>query len=623
MRSFFVVLFIVNITSVLFGQSILREGEFCLDKVRYYNTIKSLEPVFQRSPSREMALELAEAFCKIRKYEKALVYYETALLDAPLNEPQTFNYFESLYNNGDLELARKVANECVSRFRKNQLLAKMDTAESMKLFDQVYFEKSVRYNNTDNEFGFISFFDNYKFVNSDILFNKLLTTKTFNPYIINTADTLNGKPKYMPLLPQIPNEHNIISHYDAIEDKVYITRTTLKPDNFYHSKILIGTVDDNFNLVNLVEFPYNSLDYSVGHASVSQDGEILYFVSDKSGGFGGADIYRCMKLEDGTWGFPINIGNMVNSQGDEIFPYIAPNGTTLYFASSYHSILGGFDLNKSEKTRSHSFRKPENLGVPFNSEKDDYAVTFSDDYGTEGFYSTNRFEGTKGGSDAYSFSYENNKVCKDPVKNFKMIAVDKKTRARIPNVRLKMTVKLDGRVYEDISDNNGEVHLLVEGCNDFDVEATHDIYLNNLFYYDGFKKTVVIELIKKELNNIIGLEKIFYEYGKHDIPSASIPQLNKLAVLLKKNTDIKIELSSHTDSRGDDAFNQKLSQKRAESIVNFLVQAGVSAKQLVAQGYGETKLVNECGNEAPCTEEQHEKNRRTEFKILEINTQSP
>ena len=125
-------------------------------------------------------------------------------------------------------------------------------------------------------------------------------------------------------------------------------------------------------------------------------------------------------------------------------------------------------------------------------------------------------------------------------------------------------------------------------------------------------------MIKKELNNIIGLEKIFYEVAKFEVPSTSLSQMKKLATLLKKNTDVTVELSSHTDSRGDDDFNQKLSQKRADNIVNHLVKLGVSRSQLIAQGYGEAKLTNECGNESQCTEDEHEKNRRTEFKILEI-----
>ena len=597
-----------------------RAGEFGLDKIKYINLIANLEPVYQRNPTRPVALDLADAFYFTQKYEKALMYYENALLEGPISEAHILNYFSALYENGDFELARTVAKEYETRFKKMDLLAKIDTADRWKQIDPVYFEKNVHFNSSNNEFGAVTYFDNYKFVNSDFTYDRYATSKTFAPYVVNINDSSKGQQKFKSILPRLSGEYDIISHYDQVEDKIYITRTTIGLNEQKKSKILISSLDDNFKPLSLVEFTYNSPDYSVGHACVSQDGEMLYFVSDKPGGQGGADLYRCIKLEDGSWGYPINLGNKVNTAGDELYPYISPQGTTLYFASSGHSIFGGLDLNKTEKTRSHTFKKPTNLGIPFNSHADDYGMLFSDDYGTEGYFSSNRVtEGeSKGGDEVYSFSYENNKVCKDPVKNFKFLVVDKKTRERIPNTNLKMTVKLDGRVYEDVSDANGEIHLLVEGCNDFDVEATHDFYLNNLFYYDGFKKMVVIELYKKELDNIIGIDKINYDVAKYEVPSTAVPQLSKLATLLKKNRDIKIELSSHTDSRGDLASNQTLSQKRSEYIVNFLVSAGVNANQMVAKGYGETKLLNECGDGATCTEEQHEKNRRTEFRILEI-----
>ena len=597
-----------------------RAGEFGLDKIKYINLIANLEPVYQRNPTRPVALDLADAFYFTQKYEKALMYYENALLEGPISEAHILNYFSALYENGDFELARTVAKEYETRFKKMDLLAKIDTADRWKQIDPVYFEKNVHFNSSNNEFGAVTYFDNYKFVNSDFTYDRYATSKTFAPYVVNINDSSKGQQKFKSILPRLSGEYDIISHYDQVEDKIYITRTTIGLNEQKKSKILISSLDDNFKPLSLVEFTYNSPDYSVGHACVSQDGEMLYFVSDKPGGQGGADLYRCIKLEDGSWGYPINLGNKVNTAGDELYPYISPQGTTLYFASSGHSIFGGLDLNKTEKTRSHTFKKPTNLGIPFNSHADDYGMLFSDDYGTEGYFSSNRVtEGeSKGGDDVYSFSYENNKVCKDPVKNFKILVVDKKTRERIPNTNLKMTVKLDGRVYEDVSDANGEIHLLVEGCNDFDVEATHDFYLNNLFYYDGFKKMVVIELYKKELDNIIGIDKINYDLAKYEVPNSAVPQLTKLATLLKKNRDIKIELSSHTDSRGDLASNQILSQKRSEYIVNFLVSAGVNANQMVARGYGETKLLNECGDSATCTEEQHEKNRRTEFRILEI-----
>ena len=509
-------------------------------------------------------------------------------------------------------------------FNNRALISKLEEAEKLRNQEQFYFEYNLASNTANNEYGFIAVKENYKIVNSDILSDsamqdtkKLRRARGFSPYLILYKGIDSPISKYVALIEENKKYKSVISDYSPLENKVYITRQNVSANSLSNLKIYTATLDEDFVLGKLEEFPFNGDNYSVGHPSVSKDGKMLYFVSDKPGGFGGTDLYRCMKLESGVWGAPINLGGVVNTKGDELYPHISAQGNTLYFSSTVHSIFGGLDINKSIRNRSNTFKTPENLGLPFNSDKDDFGIIFNDNYGTEGFYSTNCEEG-KGGIDVFYFSFQNNKVCREPVKNFKMTVIDKKTKKPIPHVRLKMTVRADGRTYDDVSDEKGEVNLTVEGCNDFDVEATRDLYLNNLFYYDGFRKSVTIELDRKELNNIVELERILYEVGKSEVPARCIPQLDKLSTLLKKNTDIKIELSSHTDSRGADEFNLNLSQKRAESIVTFLINSGVSSSQLVARGYGESQLVNSCGNDSNCPEEMHEPNRRTEFKILEI-----
>ena len=374
------------------------------------------------------------------------------------------------------------------------------------------------------------------------------------------------------------------------------------------------------NITNFRDFQHNSENYSVGHPYISNDGELLYFMSNKPGGFGGSDIYMCVKLLDGTWAAPMNLGSTINTSGDELYPYCSPAGA-LYYSSTGHSLFGGLDIVKSYRSRSNVFSKPENLGFPINSNRDDFAFCFLDKYGTEGFFSSNRADGV-GGSDIYRFNFFSRKVCKDPIKNFTIVVKDKKTKEPLPNVNLKMTIRADGKVHTGTTDSEGKLELLVEGCNDFDVEATRDFYLNNGFYYDGFKKLVNIELDKKELNNIIELESIYYDVGKYELPAASQGQIEKLAGLLSRNPDIKVELSSHTDSRGDEMLNNTLSQKRAESIVHFLVSKGISPIRLFPKGYGESRLINNCADGVQCSEYDHGKNRRTEFRIVEIGGKS-
>ncbi|MFN5849715.1 MAG: hypothetical protein ACK43K_14590, partial [Chitinophagales bacterium] len=234
-----------------------------------------------------------------------------------------------------------------------------------------------------------------------------------------------------------------ITHYDPVERKVYITQNTsirFNLNNILNStstmKLFTAKINSFFQLDALVEFKYNSPNYSVGHACVSKDGQVLFFVSDMPGGFGGSDIYRCMKMEDGSWGAPINLGKDVNSSGDEMFPYLNPKGNMLYFSSTGNSIFGGLDLNKSTRSRANVFGKATNLGVPFNSNKDDFALIFTDELGEEGFFSSSRTLGL-GGVDIYRFSYEK----KTPL-------ASKKTDAN-NNVRISTTIKANNQENND------------------------------------------------------------------------------------------------------------------------------------------------------------------------------
>lgn len=616
----FILSILILTTGLVFSQTNHRKFEYLYESTKHSDFIKINEPIYQTNPSPELAFELGNAFLSLKKYEKAIIYYEMGLNTGKADEKTNANYFSALYEYGELDMAKQIANVHKARFGKTTLLNKFENVEKFKAMDPIYFETNLKLNTQYDEFGFQPLTGSFKIINSDNLMQaKSYINKTLNPYIINYKNNDEDVSKFNAVTPVNELTYDVITHFDESENVVYITRSVPGGKGFNILKVYIASINNKFQISNLVEFPYNGLDYSVGHVCVSTDNEILYFVSDKPGGYGGADIYRCMKLENGTWGTPINLGPEVNSSGDEMYPYISPQGNTLYFSSNFHSIFGGLDLNKSSKTRFHSFKKPENMGLPFNSPQDDFGMVFLDNYGTEGFFSSDRTEGGKGGDDIYYFSYQNNKICKDPIKNFKMVVIDKKTKEPIPNVNLKMTVKLDGRVFESVSDANGEVLLTVEGCNDFDVEATRDFYLNNSFYYDGFRKQVTIELDKKELNNIVELESIYYEKAKFEVPSSANDQMKKLANLLNRNKDIKIELSSHTDARGDDNFNLILSTKRAEKIVNALVTLGVNKSQLQPVGYGESKIINECLNDVKCDEAQHEKNRRTEIKIIEIS----
>lgn len=402
------------------------------------NNISKLEPLFQRDPTKEMAIQLADAFLYIKRYKKAISYYEYALEIEPLKEKEMENYFAALFEFGDLNLASTVSKDFYIKYGKMHLKSKMDSLEKLSKAKPVIVENYLVMNSKNNEYGLYPLFADYRILNSDYKpdqRNKVEASKYMNPYAVSLRTREDETVKFYTLV-QNDNYLYTITHYDPVDSRVYITQNTAIRFNLNSilnstatMKIFTAKINSLFQLGPLEEFKYNSLTHSVGHACVSKDGQTLYFVSDMPGGYGGTDLYRCMKLEDGSWGAPINLGKDANSNGDEMFPYVNSKGNTLYYSSTGHSIFGGLDLVKSTKSRANVFSKPTNLGAPYNSNKDDFAIIFTDDKEDEGFFSSSRLEGM-GGVDIYQFRKEG-----------KVVAQTKADNNPLPSNRKVTTIK--------------------------------------------------------------------------------------------------------------------------------------------------------------------------------------
>jgi tetratricopeptide (TPR) repeat protein len=394
----------------------ISSGYLSQEKKIQYDIVNNLEPIFQSNPSNDLALRLGDALLYLKKYKKAISYYEYVLDNDKLDEKQTFNYFTSLFEFGDTRLAMEVAKDYYIKFGKMNLKSKVDSFEKLRKATPIFFENYLAMNSKNNEFGLYPLFADYRIFNTDqvkVLEDEKIKTSTkkniIKPYVFSLIDMDNEAPDLKRLQADNLSTYSL-SHYDEKEKKVYLTSNSSSKFSLSFGgpttmKIYTANIDPHFKLYNITEFKYNNPNFSVGQACMTRDGMNLYFVSDMPGGYGGTDIYRCMKLEDGSWGAPINLGNVINTENNEMYPYISPKGNTLYFSSNGHSIFGGLDINKSQKTRYNTFAKPINLGLPFNSNKDDFAVVFMDDIGNEGFFSSNRAEGV-GGVDIYHFKYD-------------------------------------------------------------------------------------------------------------------------------------------------------------------------------------------------------------------------
>jgi len=364
--------------------------------------------------------------------------------------------------------------------------------------------------------------------------------------------------------------------------------------------------------------PINSKDHE-SSASFSPDEKIIYFVSNRvSGSYGGRDIWMCKKTGD-KWGQAENLGGVINTASDEDGIFLHPDGKTLYFSSKGHGTLGGYDIFRSV-LEDGKWSTPENLGAPINTVADElhFVLTAS---GTKGFYASEK-RGGQGSKDIYEVRFTKIKTKKESpqLTILKGIISDEITDSLI-GASLEIIDNDKNIVITTISSNKATGKYLVSlpsGKNyGIAVKAKGYLFYSvniNIPLSNGYQEIVKdVKLKKIQVGKSIVLNNIFYDFDKATLRIESMNELERLTILINENPALKIEISSHTDNKGSDEYNQKLSQDRAQSVVDFLISKGISAERLVAKGYGETIPVSE--ND---TEEGRQLNRRTEFKILSL-----
>lgn len=369
----------------------------------------------------------------------------------------------------------------------------------------------------------------------------------------------------------------------------------------------------------------------------SPDGRTLYFSSNRKGGFGGLDIYSAQMDSRGRFGRVRNLGADVNTSGDELFPYVAENGK-VYFSSDTHPGYGMLDIFVINRVNGRT--TVENLGQPVNSTSDDFGMfLFKAD---RGFFTSNR-DGGKGDDDIYTFVNEdpNLRVVNYYLQGITYSLQPDSSREILPETKVSL-VDATGNLMQDfVTGNDGKFLFRVYENENYFLIGETDGYIIKRQAYTTNGKSIPLESLKELVTNItldtimvldriqknvaFRLNNIYFELDKWDIKAEAAAELNKLVDLLNDNPEIrKIELSSHTDSIATADYNIGLSQRRAESTVSYLVGKGIAADRLVARGYGESKPVARNTNpDGSDNFDGRARNRRTEFRILEIGPIEP
>jgi peptidoglycan-associated lipoprotein len=322
---------------------------------------------------------------------------------------------------------------------------------------------------------------------------------------------------------------------------------------------------------------------SIGHPTLSEDETILIFSSDLSGGYGGKDLWISVKGKRNTWSDPVNLGPMVNTPGDEMFPFLHNDGT-VYFSSNGHVSMGGLDIYKTSQDENGAYTLPVNLKSPVNSSADDFSMIIEKD-GERGYLTSNR-DGGKGGDDIYQFELPPLKL------SLRGVVTDSKTGGIMTGIKVQL-IGDDGTINDVVTDNTGVYKFTLKPLTSYEIVVNTEGYLNKSINATTVgienNKVFIIDFPVDPVKKEIILPRIEYDFNKYELRPQSIADLDLLAETLKDNLNVVIELKSHTDYIGSEAQNNKLSQQRADACVAYLISQGIDSGQLVAKGMGENE----------------------------------
>lgn len=649
-----------------------KKGLASFDKGYYDLAVNDLLKVKEIDPSQEAKLKytIAESYRLSNRWIESISYYSDALTLGVDDPDVIFHYAYALKANEQYDLARQQFQKYSSLKTENKVYNEWANREinTLQIVDllkeknaELKFRNLKEVNTEGSEFSPIVYNGKLIFsasrkqkkysnglpflgiygatVNSDL--TSIGETELFSNSIFD-PERNEGTPAFSPDGKTVIFARSNSGRRKDVSPDVDLYVSRLVPNSGWTEPVLVSASDSA------------SWD---GCPAFSGDGKTLYFSSNRPGGSGGMDLFRVNMDASGRFGNPANMGKALNTPGDEMFPYVTKDGK-LYFASDGHPGLGKLDLFVAER-RSGKI-SVENLGLPYNSSMDDFGL--SSDQNGNIFFSSNR-RGGLGDDDIYFYQAppkpkDDLAENKNPLDGNNGNSDDGKSDAdvKIVNYYLEGTVledktktlaeasikiykleggfeTLDSEIQSDANGSFGPIKLSED--TDYLLIVEKDQYLTKREGFTMFGRTIPQILLRKPVTDttfhtdinldklFIGktfvLENIYYDLDRAEIRSDAAIELDKLVQILIDNPKIKIELGSHTDVRGTDMYNLRLSQRRAESAIEYIISRGISRDRLTAQGYGEEELIIEdAKNEA-----EHQVNRRTEFKVLEIDFSEP
>jgi outer membrane protein OmpA-like peptidoglycan-associated protein/tetratricopeptide (TPR) repeat protein len=617
-------LLIANTTIVLAQNNKTKKADQHFERFEYVKAAEEYQKLLKKGEgSTYVFTQLANSYYYINDTKKAEPYYRRVARSRNVDAEVVYSYAQTLKANGKHDESReqmekfaemKPTDSRAKAFKANpnyvpKLLEERERYSATAIKDlnsgysdfggitygnKIYFASARNTSRKNYKPTQEPFYDVYEATISEDKFVGIVPVKgdvNTKVHEANIAITPDGKRMYFDRNDYLANKYG--------KDEDGINRL-----NIYYAEM---TPEGEWKSVQAV--PFNNSEYSVGHPALSPNGNYLYFSSDMPGSMGGTDLYRVSIDAQGNFGQPENLGGGINTEGDEYFPFIGSDGT-IYFSSNGHLGLGGFDVF-SAPASGNSFGKVSNMGAPINSSSNDFGYKY-DDARERGFVSSNR----EGNIDNIYLIEELETVCESKID---VMVVDAATKKPIVGARVDL---MDANQNMLATKNVG-----VQGNTSFLVECDQELVLRASFEkYDAATATakstegsVQRTLELRPIDEIIVEDKvvlnpIMFDFDRHNIKPQAALELDRLVELMKKYPEMVIKVEAHTDTQGNATYNKGLSNRRAQSTVQYVISKGISKDRITGEGFGQERPLIKCG--ANCTEEQHAKNRRSEFIIV-------
>lgn len=597
------------------AQKYFDEANYDIGLNQWESAKEKLELAVKASPKFDKAhLYLANVYYQLEDYSAAIKSYEYTIQQESFpNKVYQYlaqSYFEvQEFDKAIEQIEQYLANDKISELSKaegNQLKANAIFSKTA-ILHPVPFEPINLGSNINSEMD--EYLPSLNADESTVLFTRKVNGQED---LFSTGKTKDGW-KEAEIVGEnvISTGHNEGAHCISANGKLLLyTICNKKPSLGSCDIYLTKLIGENWSEPVNISKPINSTAWE-SQPTLSADGKSIYFVSNRAGGFGGKDLWVSHNV-DGYWQEPVNLGPEINTIFDEQTPSIHFDNETLYFSSDGHPGLGKQDIFYSRKVNG-KFTKPVNLGYPINTNKNESGLNISLN-GLEAYYAAEKEEGF-GGLDIYQFLTPKAAQPKR-VTYVKARILDSKEKLVSADFTLT-DINSNETIISDFTDD-GNILIALPSGREYAFHVKKDGYLFESYHFQ-LKDTVERNayLIELHLNPIIIgnhniLNNVFFETDSYQLTSNSNTELNNLVELLNTNKTMKLEISGHTDNVGNDDYNQELSQKRAESVVNYLIKNGVNPDRLIAKGYGSQQP-----NFSNDSEEGRLKNRRTEFKIIE------